>query len=152
MIASSALTSCYTYKIFPTDNRDFSYQGPRTTAYVTNPELKKEYSILVRSKIFNVTTDSLDNSAIKIKLFPLQRKLACGQPIVLTLLTLGQIPVLLPDNYRYTFQEIYPGDSQFKSFDLHVATRYWFWDFLYIKKDFNGKAGQTLSAQYFVTK
>jgi hypothetical protein len=68
---------------------------------------------------------------------------------LLALFTLGQLPVLLPDRYKYTFQEIYPADSQFKSFELHVATRYWFWDLFSFAKDFDGKAGQALSAQYF---
>jgi hypothetical protein len=148
-IVSIALSGCYSYRIFPKDSRDFAYDGPRARAYVTNPALKKEYRILVKSKIFDITGDSLEPSAIKIKLLPLERNFACGQPALLALFTLGQLPVLLPDRYKYTFQEIYPADSQYKSFELHVATRYWFWDLFSFAKDFDGKAGQALSAQYF---
>jgi hypothetical protein len=119
---------------------------------VINPELKKDYSILVKSKIFDIIFDSLDNTAIKIRLVPLQKNLACGQGAIVTLISLGQLPVLIPDRYTYTFQEIYPGDSQFRSYDLHLATRYWFWDIFAINKNFSGKAGQILSAQYFATQ
>ena len=141
--------SCYTYKIYPKTDRHFSYAGNRSLAYVTNPSLKKEYAILHAAGIFELTTDSLDSRAIKIQLLPLKKGFTCGQPAVLSLFTLGQLPVIMPDSYTFIFQEIYPADSQYRSFQLHVATRIWFWDLFAFNKNFNGKAGQTLSAQYF---
>jgi hypothetical protein len=117
-------------------------------AFVINPTLKKEYSILAKSKIFDLTNDSLDSSAIKIKLFPIEKSYVCGQAAIVSLFSLGQFPVLMPDKYRYVFQEIYPADSQFRSYELTLATRYWFWDAFAFNKDFEGKAGKILGSKY----
>lgn len=142
-------SSCYSYKIFPREDRSFSYSGQKKKAFVINPELSKEFHILKRSGIFQLTNDSLDNSAIKIKLYPFQKNFACGEPILGTLVTLGQLPVLLPDRYYYKFDEIQKSDSIQKQFELDIATRFWFWDMFAFNKRFNQKAGQTLLARYY---
>ena len=143
------LSGCYSYKIYPKEVLHFSYVGTKQTAFVINPELEKEYNILVKANIFNITTDSLDPSAIKVQLFPIEKRLACGQGAVVTVFSLGQLPSLMPDRYMYRFKEIYPNDSQMQRFELHLATRYWFWDIFIFNKRFDSKAGQILSAQYF---
>jgi len=131
------------------ESRHFTYDGPRKKAFITNPELKKECSILLKSNIFDVTTDSLDGSAVKVRLQPMQRQLACGQPILLSAFTLGQLPVLLTDRYFYSFEEVQQEQVEAKKFELHVAKQYWFWDMFVFKKNFKGKAGKALSAQYY---
>jgi hypothetical protein len=144
------LSSCYTYKIFPMGVRRYSYDGPKQTAYILNPELKKEYSILKKSNIYNLSTDSLGNNIVRIRLYRIDRHLVCGQPITLSVITLGQLPVYLPDRYKFQFDEI-GADQQTskKSYDFSIATRYWFWDLFSFHKDFSGKAGKVLCYKYY---
>ncbi len=40
------LTSCYSYRISNKGYSDYEYKGERSYAYVTNPQMKKEYKIL----------------------------------------------------------------------------------------------------------
>src|SRR5256885_2381452 len=121
------LSSCYSYKIFPTEYRNFSYNGDKKLAFVVNPELNMENQILKKSGIFDFTTDSTDENCIKIKLYHIKKRLVCGQPIVLSAITLGQFPVYFPDIYHYKFDEITAGHAASKEFDLLLAQRVWFW-------------------------
>ena len=137
------LSSCYTYRIFPREYRSFAYTGEKKEAFILNPELTKEL------QIFKLVTDTLNKTVVKIKLYPLQRNFVCGQPIVGSFITLGQIPVLLPDKYQYRFDEVQSTDTIPRYYELKIATRYWFWDMFAVKKNFNRKAGQTLLAEYY---
>ncbi|HTQ64064.1 MAG TPA: hypothetical protein VMI12_04665 [Puia sp.] len=79
----------------------------------------------------------------------MKRNIACGEPALGSLITLGQVPVLLPDKYQYRFDEISNTVIVHKQQELEVATRYWFWDMFVFNKNFNKKAGQTLLAGYY---
>lgn len=142
-------SSCYSYKIFPEEYRSFSYNGEKKKAFVLNPGLSKEFRILQKAGIFQLTTDSLDTSVTRIKLYSLEKHFACGEPVLLSWFTLGQVPVFFPDRYDYTFDEIQRTDTIQKAFELRVAMRYWFWDIFRFHKKFQQKAGQTLLANYY---
>jgi hypothetical protein len=143
------LSSCYSYKIFPKENRRFSYNGQKEDAFILNPELTKELKIFKAAEIFNIVEDTLNQACVKIKLYPLKRDFICGEPIVASLFTLGQLPVLLPDNYQFEFDEVRPTDTTQRKFELKIATRYWFWDMFVVKKNFKKKAGRALLAEYY---
>lgn len=143
------ITSCYSYKIFPIEDRSFVYTGKRQLAFILNPELKNEKKILEQSGIFEFTDDSLNEQCLKIKLHAIKRGFSCGQPIVASFITLGQMPVYFPDRYQYKFEEINKSDSSLKYFELHTAQRFWFWDMFTFKKKFDEKAGKALLANYF---
>ena len=149
LLVSISLTSCYSYKIFPKEYRNFSYSGEKETAYVINPELKKENDILKQSGIFAFTNDSLNKDCVKIKLHPLKRNYSCGQPIIASAFTLGQFPVYFPDRYQYEFEEISTSGTTIKKFELQVAERFWFWDMFVIHKNFKQKAGKVLLGNYY---
>ncbi len=148
-IVSIIFSSCYSYKIFPKEYRNFTYNGEKQTAFITNPELKKEKEILEQSGIFVFTNDSLNNHSVKIKLHPITRNFSCGQPIIASAFTLGQVPVYFPDRYRYQFDEINNDGTTTKSFELLIAQRTWFWDMFVIHKRFKQKAGKALLANYY---
>ena len=116
---------------------------------ILNPELAKEFKIFKAAGLFKITNDSLDDSAVKIRLYPMQKGFGCGQGAVVFLGSLGQLPVLLPDRYQYSFEEIQKTGIVQRQFELKVATRYWFWDMFAFKKGFTKKAGQTLLAEYY---
>lgn len=142
------LSSCHTYKIFPKEIRNYSYSGPRKKAYILNPQLREEYKILRLSGAFDIATDSSD-AAINIKLYPLKRKLSCGQPIMGSLVTLGQVPVLFPDRYQFQFETIAGDITTTHSIEMHIATQIWFWDMFVFNKKFDQKAGQILLFNYY---
>jgi len=149
ILSAILLSSCYSYKIFPKEYRHFTYSGEKKEAFVVNPELTKELQILKKAGIFKIITDTLNNSAVKIKLYPLQRSFMCAQPVTASLFTLGQFPVLLPDRYQYGFDEVQRSDTIQRRIELKIATRFWFWDMFAVKKNFKQKAGQTLLAEYY---
>jgi hypothetical protein len=149
IITTILFSSCYSYKIFPKEDRRFTYTGERKKAFILNPQLSKEFKILKESGIYNFTNDSSADSVIKIRLSPLQARFVCGEPMIASLITLGQMPVLLPDRYQLTFTEIQKADSTQRRFELLIATRFWFWDMFAINKKFNQKAGQALRSKYY---
>src|SRR5215510_1862965 len=109
------LSSCYSYKIFPKEYREFEYAGQKQLAFVTNPELKRENKILQQSGIFDLTSDSSAKNCLRIKLRPLRKNFVCGEPILASAFTLGQVPVYFPDMYHYEFELISQGDTTLKS-------------------------------------
>lgn len=149
ILSGTLFSSCFSYRIFPREDSKFVYEGAKKKAYVQNPALKKEYKILKRASIFELTDDSLDQAAVKIRLHPLTKRFSCGEPLLGSLITLGQVPVYLPDRYQYAFDEWQGSASTPRQFELHIATRYWFWDMFNFKKGFDKKAGQALLADYY---
>src|SRR5215475_4495046 len=77
LFVCAIFTSCYSYKIFPGQYRGFTYSGEKRTAYIVNPELKKEHEILKQSGIFEFTDDRSNNATIRIRLHPLKKHWAC---------------------------------------------------------------------------
>ena len=149
MCATTLLSSCYSYKIYPKEYRNFTYTGEKKEAFILNPELTKEFQILKKAGIFKIVTDTLEKSVVKIRLHPLQRNFVCGQPVTASLFSLGQLPVLLPDKYQYEFEEVQLTDTIQRRYELKIATRFWFWDIFAVKKNLKQKAGQTLLAEYY---
>ena len=142
-------SSCYTYKIFPKEYRDFRYTGEKGKAFILNPKLIKEYNILKESGIYIFTNDSSADSTIKIKLLPIHNRIVCGEGILASWITLGQVPVLFPDRYQYAFNIIQKTDTIQMKFELQIATRIWFWDIFSFNKKFDRKAGQALMCEYY---
>lgn len=153
LAVSIAFSSCYTYRIFPKEHRSYVYTGERKTAYVKNPGLVKEFTIFQAANIFNLISDSTDTNAVRIELLPVKRGMVCGQGIIASAITLGQVPVFLPDRYYYSFNETEStGTFTHHEYELQIATRYWFWDMFAFKKNFKKKAGQALLANYHTQK
>jgi hypothetical protein len=147
LVVSTVFSSCYTYRIYPKEHRNYVYTGERKKAYVQNPELK-EFQTFQAANIFQLTSDSTDATAVQIKLYPVGRSFVCGQAILASLITLGQLPVVFPDRYFFSFDEIQSGTITHHRFKLQVATRYWFWDMFAFRKRFKQKVGQSLLANY----
>jgi hypothetical protein len=143
------LSSCYSYKIYPKEYRNFEYEGQKQLAYILNPELKRENKILVQSDIFELTSDPSKADCAKLRLLPMAQNIMCGEPILGSMLTLGQVPVYFPDQYNYQFEVINQGDTTLKKFELSISQRYWFWDIFLFGKNFSKKAGQALLANYY---
>ena len=140
------LSSCYTYKVYPKSYRSLPAPTNPIKAYVVNPDLKKEYYILQASGIFELT--DLSEADITIRLDSLQRSYVCGQPIVVSAMTLGQLPVYMPDRYTFRFEEQKGDEIIVHALELQVAKRIWFWDLFNPDKHFSSKAATALLGAY----
>ena len=85
---------------------------------------------------------------MRVRLYPMEQLFVCGQPVAVSLLTLGQIPVILPDRYLYRFDEMEKGNVTTRSFELTIAQRIWFWDILSWNKKFEEKTGKAVLGAY----
>jgi hypothetical protein len=141
-------SSCYTYRIYPREDRSFTPPAVAKKARLINPELKKEAEIIRRSGIFDFSDSSHDNS-VAVYLKPMQKRFVCGIGAIPYLYTVGQLPALLPDNYDFRFDEINGTDTIRYHYNLQVATHYWFWDMFVFNKRFEEKAARTLGARHY---
>lgn len=140
-------SGCYAYKVFPKNYRAIKTPEPTTTVYIINPELIKEYSILKNAGIYVISNDS--SSSIKIKLYPLKHHFVCGQPLLSSMITLGQLPVYLPDTYQFSYEEQKGEQRELFSYELKIAKRYWFWDMFTFQKNFKTQAGKALAGNHY---
>ncbi|GAA6768081.1 hypothetical protein AAFH68_40330 [Flavobacterium sp. CGRL1] len=147
LVSLLLLNSCYSYKIYPKEYRNARNTHVRETVYVVNDTLKKEFKILEKSNLFTFTKDSTQTN-IKIKLYPIKQYPGCGNPLIAQVITLGQLPVYLPNQYEYQFDRIEKGKTNPQKFNLGITQRYWFWDMFTFSKNFEKKAGQLLLVKY----
>ena len=69
-----------------------------------------------------------------------------------SLITLGQVPIFVPDRYQYSFEEIAKNMDMPRSFEMDIATHVWFWDMFVINKKFDQKTGRWAPIRrYFIT-
>lgn len=141
--------ACYSYRVSPKEYKNLERRGVQRRAYIINPELEKEVAILKASEIFQITSDSLADT--HILLYPLEQSWVCGQPLTASILTLGQVPILLPDSYRFRFAEVKPDRTIHREIEITVAQRVWFWDMFVFNKNFEKKAGKVLFGNYLKT-
>lgn len=140
-------SSCYSYKVYPKEYRKLENDNPKRSAYVMNNTLKKELEILTSSELFEVISDST-KADLKVKLYPIEQSFVCGQPLTISMLTVGQLPVILPDRYLYKFDEIENGKITERKLELKIAQRVWFWDMFAFNKKFEKKAGKAVLGEY----
>ncbi len=140
-------TSCYSYKLYPKKYRHYTNQRVRQNAYVRNDSLKKALKILEASELFTIVTDS-SSADLHITLYPLEQNVACATPMLPTMLTLGQMPVVVPEKYYFRFDETVNDSTVKRNFSLNISRRVWFWDLFTFSKRFNKKAGKAVLGAY----
>lgn len=143
-----SLYGCYSYRIFPKEDRNFVPPDPTRSAWIVNPELKKEAEILKGAGIY-VLANSPNEADCNILLQPLDKMFICGNGLIVHAVLLGQVPLTLTDRYYFSYQEINGKDSVTHNFDLKVAQRYWFWDMFIFRKRLPEKLSHSLAANYY---
>jgi hypothetical protein len=138
--------SCFSYRI-PKDYRKLENHTRKRNAYVYTTPLKKEYKILDKSHIFTLVYDSLQ-ADLRIRLYPLKRQGECGQGSILSMITLGQIPVSFWDQYTYEFDEIENTTITKRKLEFIIHQRLWFWDVFSFNKRFDEKMGKLILGKY----
>jgi hypothetical protein len=114
---------------------------------VQNDSLSQELSIIAASKLFDILTDST-KADLTLKLYPIQQSFVCGQPLTFSMITLGQIPIILPDRYIFRFDEIENKVVTERVIELKIAQRVWFWDMFVFNKNFEQNAAKALLGEY----
>ena len=146
LVLGFTLISCYSYQVLPKEYGKEEFYSHHREAYVLNGDLEMELEILKASKIFLLTADN--TAKTRIRLYPIKQIKGCGQPLVLSMLSLGQIPSRLIDNYVFRFDEVTHDTVISRNFDLVIAQHVWFWDLLIFDKKFEEKVGKSLAAHY----
>ena len=151
-LLSVLLCSCYSYRINKTQLKRLELNDNRSTEkkkiYIINPEVSEEYSILQASNIFQIVSDSLDTTALKIKLIHSEQYGYCANFLIGWAMFLGQIPITVPQSRNFSFTEIKNGEETLREFKLPLYTRYWFWDIFSRRKKYNKVAGQALRLSF----
>lgn len=153
------LNSCYSYRLFPKEFRKIENKEVPLKAYIINNTFKEELVILKSSTLFKIVEDSIE-SDLKIKLYALEKNgfndsdsytifgWNAGGDLGLGLITLGQLPVLFDERYRFKFDEIKQDTIIENNFELKITQRFWFWDMFDFNKRFDEKAGKALLGSY----
>ena len=150
-LLATLCSSCYSYKIYPKEYRKLENDNVKRNAYVENDTLKKELKILASSELFKITSDST-KADLKVKLYPMIKNFSCGQPMIVSMLTVGQLPVYFPDKYLFRFDEIEKDRITPRNLELKIAQRIWFWDMFAFNKKFEKKAGRAVLGEYITNK
>jgi hypothetical protein len=98
----------------------------RGTVFVTNPNLRKEYRIVEGSGIVHLTDNS--DCPNKITLDGYKPLTMCGMPFLVSLFTLGLVPVSVPQYQDFTYTLVTPDGRQNVRFHLPVYFRYSVWE------------------------
>ncbi len=159
--------SCYSYRASfkkhgKTDTairgqEDLHRNRKRAFVTFTRGAGKEEYLILKHSGIFDLVDDRA-SADVRIVLHRMHRRLASGMATIITIFSLGQIPISTPDRYYLSFDEIHevketkerkwPPLKIKREFEIVVKKRIWFWDIFSRRKDYRVEAAKALKWQY----
>jgi hypothetical protein len=132
--------SCFSYRPHNSRKSARPFEQPeRQTVFVTNQaEFSREYKILRKSGLYNITQDTSAESKIKLNKMTNNTRVGCvtGQVMVMCLF-LGQYPVTFPESYTFTYELIANKELKVVEYDVALNKRIWFWDLLSVKKSRN---------------
>ena len=125
-VSTILFTGCTT-NLYLRSGTHEKFEGGAGAVYVSNPELKNEYRILQRSEIYQLTNSPVGNRRLTLE--PLGHGGGCGNPIILSIYTLGIIPSS-PVGGRFSFQyEIESnGTVEHRAHYLAVYERFSLWE------------------------
>ena len=132
-IASTLLVGCRSTLIL--EKKRFLQQFPHDPipVFVTNPEMKREYGILQGSGIFVLTSDT--NCTRRVTLNSLQEVYGCGNGIILSLATVGVIPVIFETGYGFSYDIETADVVMRRDHSLRLYSRVSIWEWLIKKRD-----------------
>lgn len=131
----------------PRNDRNTKLPAEIKKVYITNKDsLEQEFRILEHSKLYEFIDDT--TFTVKLKLYPLKKnQFPCGNPMIGSMLTLGQLPTRFPDTYHYKFDIIENNQITSHELDMEIHQHLWFWNIFSNKKNFNKQAGIALRGQ-----
>ncbi len=104
------------------------FDGGTRTVFITNPELEREYEILRASGIYRFSTER--DGARLLTLHPIRQYGRCGNPLMLTGLTLGIVPGVLPAARGFEYDLETDGVTETCEHHLPLYERFSVWEWL----------------------
>jgi hypothetical protein len=104
------------------------FDGGTRPVYVTNPELHREYQILLASGIYPLSSQR--EAARLLTLHPVRQYGRCANPLMLTMLTVGIVPGVLPAARAFNYDLQTDGQTQTCEHHLPLYERYSIWEWL----------------------
>lgn len=130
------------------------YRGPdvapppaakRPVAYITNPELKREMKILQESQLYRLSANA--DAPDQITLQPLLHHGGCGNGLLGLFVTLGIVPVSIPDDYTVSYTLHDSSGTRNLSYTLRLEYTVSVWETFRIFSDADEELGHALRAQ-----
>jgi hypothetical protein len=104
------------------------FDGGDRPVFVTNPELSQEHELLRASAIYPLARHP--DGARRLTLHPLRQYARCGNPLMLSGLTLGIIPGILPGERVFEYELETDGVMESYTHHLPVYERISVWEWL----------------------
>jgi len=104
------------------------FDGGTRPVYVANPELKREYEILRASGIYQLSPER--GGARVLTLHPFRQYGRCGNPLMLTGLTLGIVPGVVPAARAFLYDLDTDGVTESWEHYLPLYERVSIWEWL----------------------
>jgi hypothetical protein len=127
------LSSCFSYHV-KTDRlaqKEFSTIEKEQAFIINQSEYPQECRIIKKSKLYAFTDDSTTNLKIRLtKLSYLPTFRCLTGPAVFMFITLGQVPIKLPESYQFEYEEIQNSETKKVNYPININKRIWFWDIL----------------------
>ncbi len=101
--------------------------------YVMNPELHREYQILQASGIYLLSSHR--EAARLLTLHPVRQYGRCGNPLMLTMLTVGIVPGVLPAARAFNYDLKTDGQTETCEHHLPLYERFSIWEWLVRRDD-----------------
>jgi hypothetical protein len=121
------------------------FQGRAGAVYVTNPELRREYEILKASGVYELSNQPA--GAAQLTLHPLCQYGRCGNPLMLSFLTLGILPGTIDGAYVFEYDLEADGVVERYTRHLPLFERFSVWEHL-VKRDEEKLFGKALAWSY----
>ena len=98
------------------------------SVFVTNPDSQSEYRILAASGIYRLVDES--DGAPKLTLHPIRHHFRCGNPLLLSGITLGIRPGYLPAPKTFEYDLEIDGVAKRYTHHLRMYERFSIWEWL----------------------
>jgi hypothetical protein len=104
------------------------FDGGTQPVYVANPGMQPEYNILKASGIYPLSTTP--DGARRLTLLPIRYGGRCANPLMLTIITLGIVPGVLPDARFFAYDLDTDGVVERRIHYLPIYDRISIWEHL----------------------
>jgi hypothetical protein len=108
------------------------FDGGSQPVYVTNPEMHREYEILKASAIYRLSNEP--EGARKLTLRPIQHLGRCGNPLMLSFVTLGIVPGFLPGAQVFEYDLETDGQVERYAHHLPIYERFSSWEWFVFRR------------------
>ena len=135
LVAVIAVTGCASTVYMESKKGLDRFHGGPQPVYVTNPELHREYDILRASGIYQISPKADGTRSLTLR--PIRQFPRCGNPLMLTIFTLGLVPGYLPGAYAFEYDFQTDGVRELYTHHLPLYERFSAWEWLMIRSEKN---------------